>query len=128
MVDSAGGIGFGDGTTTGGVLVYGPNSVPTTVSGFLGGTTTFGTNSSSLNGNALFNNLQAGIISWTGNSFGTRAITGLNSSSIVNVTPRSSGAVYGGGVYSVDTNSADVLRVYTTNSGSYSFNYFVSRF
>lgn len=131
MTDSAGGIGFGNGTTTGGVVVYGPNSVPTSVSGFstyTSGTTTFGTNSSSLAGNAVFNNLQAGIISWTGNSVGTRTVTGLNSSSIVTVTPRSSGALYGGGVFSVDTNSADTLRVYTQNSGSYAFNYFVARF
>ena len=133
-VDSAGGIGFGNGTTTGGVLAYGPNSaIATAVSGFLAGptthssgTTTFGTNSTSLSGNAVFNNLQTGTLTASANS-GTVSVTGLTSSSIVTVTPRSSGALYGGGIFSVDTNSTNILRVYCANSGTHSFNYFVSR-
>jgi hypothetical protein len=92
------------------------------------GNFTFGTNSSSTIGYALFNNAQAGIISWTGNSVGTTTVTGLNSSSIVTVTARNSGSLYGGGNFSVDTNTVDTLKVFTQNSGSYAFNYFVSRF
>ena len=92
------------------------------------GNFTFGLNSSSTLGYALFNNQQAGIISWTGNSGGTRTVTGLNSSSIVTLTARNSGSLYGGGNFSVDTNTPDTLRVFTQNSGSYAFNYFVSRF
>jgi len=134
MTDSAGGIGFGNGSTTGGVLAYGPNSTAATaVSGFLAGpvthstgTTTFGTNSTSLNGNAVFNNLQTGRLAITTSTFGTVSIPGLNSGSIVVVTPRST---YAGGVFSVDTTTAaDTLRVTVTTSGTYSFNYFVSRF
>jgi hypothetical protein len=136
MTDSAGGIGFGNGTTTGGVLAFGPNSTAATaVSGFLAGpvthssgTTTFGTNSTSLNGNAVFNNLQAGTLTITTSTFGTVSIPGLNSGSIVTVTPRNTGSVYGGGAFSVDTSVADTLCVYVTTSGTYSFNYFVSRF
>ena len=135
MVDSAGGIGFGNGTTTGGVLAYGPNSaIATAVSGFLAGptthssgTTTFGTNSTSLNGNAVFNNLETGrlAIAINANS-GIVTVPGLNSGSIVVVTPRST---YSGGVFSVDTNTADTLRVIvTTTTAASTFNYFVSRF
>ena len=92
------------------------------------GNYTFGTNSASTSGYALFNNAQAGIISWTGNSFGTKTVTGVNPSSIITVTSRNSGGLYGGGNFSVDTNTIDTLKVYTQNSGSYEFNYFVSRF
>ena len=92
------------------------------------GNYTFGTETSSTTGYALFNNAQAGVISWTGNSVGTTTVTGLNSSSIVTVTARNSGSLYGGGNFSVDTNTVDTLKVFTQNSGSYAFNYFVSRF
>ena len=92
------------------------------------GNYTFGTNQTDTSGYALFNNTQAGIISWTGNSVGTRTVAGLNSSSIVTLTPSNSGGLYGDGNFSVDTNTADTLRVYTQNSGSYTFNYFVARF
>ena len=92
------------------------------------GNYTFGTDPSLTTGYALFNNAQAGTISWTGNSVGTKTISGLNSSSIVTVTARNSGGLYGGGYFSVDTNTTDTLRVYTQNSGSYAFNYFIARF
>lgn len=134
MVDSAGGIGFGNGSTTGGVLAYGPNSTAATaVSGFLAGpvtrssgTTTFGTTSTSLNGNAVFNNLQTGRLAIaSGANSGIVTVPGLNSGSIVVVTPRTT---YTGGVFSVDTNTADTLRVIvTTATAPYTFNYFVSR-
>lgn len=134
MTDSAGGIGFGNGSTTGGVLAYGPNSTAATaVSGFLAGpithssgTTTFGTNSTSLNGNAVFNNLQTGRLAIVaGANSGIVTVPGLNSGSIVVVTPRTA---YTGGVFSVDTNTADTLRVNIATAGANTFNYFVSRF
>ena len=104
------------------------NTVATGNLSITNGNYTFGQNSLSTSGYALFNNQQAGVISWTGNSVGTRTVTGLNSSSIVTLTARNSGSLYGGGNFSVDTNTPDTLRVFTQNSGSYAFNYFVSRF
>jgi hypothetical protein len=92
------------------------------------GNYTFGTEVSSTTGYALFNNAQAGIISWTSASSGTKVVTGLNSSSIVTVTARNSGSLYGGGYFSVDTNTPNTLKVFTQNSGTHAFNYFVPRF
>jgi hypothetical protein len=92
------------------------------------GNYTFGTDVSSTTGYALFNNAQAGVISWTSASSGTKVVTGLNSSSIVTVTARNSGSLYGGGNFSVDTNTPNTLTVFTQNSGTHAFNYFVPRF
>jgi hypothetical protein len=138
LTDAAGGIKFGDGPkTTGSAIRFGENSaISTAISGHLvgsfnynSGTMTFGTNSTTLSGRAQFANQQSGAFTFATNSnTGFTTITGLTSSSVVIATPKSEGAIYTGGAYSVDTSVNDILRVWATNSGLHSFNYFVPRF